>query len=78
MSDYSIEQLKVHPSSREENLSQKARPPITMRFFYEQVVASTISNMLGIIIGHPLDTVKVGETLANKAIGEDADGPQTD
>jgi hypothetical protein len=78
MSDNSLEQLKVHPSSREENLYQKARPPITMRFFYEQVVASTISNMLGIIIGHPLDTVKVGEALANKAIGEDADGPQTD
>ncbi|TNV77046.1 hypothetical protein FGO68_gene14896 [Halteria grandinella] len=32
---------------------------ITLRFFYEQVFASTISNMLGIIIGHPLDTVKV-------------------
>ena len=59
MSDYSIEQLKPHASSKEENLSPKARPPITMRFFYEQVVASTISNMLGIIIGHPLDTVKV-------------------
>jgi hypothetical protein len=47
-----------------------------MRFFYEQVVASTISNMLGIIIGHPLDTVKVVETLVNVTIGEDADGPQ--
>jgi hypothetical protein len=65
MSDYPIEQIKVHQSSMEENLSQKARPPITMRFFYEQVVASTISNMLGIIIGHPLDTVKVVEALAN-------------
>jgi hypothetical protein len=34
-------------------------PKVTMRFFYEQVFASTISNMLGIVIGHPLDTIKV-------------------
>ena len=61
MSDYPIEQIKVNPSSVEDKISHKARPPITMRFFYEQVVASTISNMLGIIIGHPLDTVKVVE-----------------
>jgi hypothetical protein len=38
------------------------RRPLTMRFFYEQVFASTLSNMLGIFIGHPLDTIKVANS----------------
>jgi hypothetical protein len=44
-------------SNKEQRLSSAA---ISMRFFYEQIFASTVSNMLGIIIGHPLDTIKVG------------------
>jgi hypothetical protein len=34
-----------------------------MRFFKEQVFASTVSNIIGTIIGHPLDTIKVKENL---------------
>ena len=49
-------------------------PKITLRFFYEQVFASTISNMLGIIIGHPLDTIKVKIVDNFNSIGENANG----
>jgi hypothetical protein len=48
-----------------------------MRFFSEQIFASTISNMLGIIIGHPLDTIKVRQALSLDLLllkGSDANG----
>jgi len=61
-------------SSKERQIASK---PISMRFFSEQIFASTISNMLGIIIGHPLDTIKVRETFSLDLLllkGPDANG----
>ena len=46
-----------------------------MRFFSEQIFASTVSNMLGIIIGHPLDTVKVRKKISINHEGANANGP---
>ena len=36
---------------------------ITMKFVMGQVLASSISNFFGIVIGHPFDTIKVRELL---------------
>eukprot|EP00347_Sterkiella_histriomuscorum_P013990 403362588 len=44
----------------------KKHKPITFKFFYESVVASSFSNMLGILIGHPLDTIKVRMQMSNQ------------
>ena len=39
--------------------SANKHKPITLKFFYESVIASSVSNMIGIFVGHPLDTIKV-------------------
>ena len=33
--------------------------PLTLNFVLGQIYASSVSNILGLIIGHPLDTIKV-------------------
>lgn len=32
---------------------------LTLRVFFNQVVSSSMSNMVGVLVGHPLDTIKV-------------------
>jgi len=32
---------------------------LTLRVFKNQVIAASISNVVGVFVGHPLDTIKV-------------------
>ena len=36
---------------------------MTWKMFYASVIAGSVSNMAGILAGHPLDTVRVSNTI---------------
>lgn len=45
--------------SHNKNTLKSNTKAITLKYFCGQVLASSISNMMGVVIGHPLDTIKV-------------------
>lgn len=41
------------------DIDEEADEGLSLNFFYTSVVASSLSNLVGVVAGHPLDTIRV-------------------